>query len=113
MWQELKRDQILGFDFHRQKPIDKYILDFFCHELELGIEVDGFTHENAEAKRKDRIKEKGINGFGITVLRFTDEQVLNDMDYVLETIRAWIYLHTSHTPGPSQEGKNAGAQEMV
>lgn len=100
---------MLGFDFHRQKPIDKYILDFFCHELVLGIEVDGITHENAEVKKKDKKKEEKITSFEITLLRFTDEQVLEDMDYVLETIRAWIYLHThSHTPGPSQEGKNAG-----
>ena len=45
LWQKLKRDQMYGYDFHRQKPIDNYILDFFCYELMLGIEVDGYSHD--------------------------------------------------------------------
>jgi very-short-patch-repair endonuclease len=44
LWMELRGDKMLGYDFHRQKPIDNYILDFFCYELMLGIETDGFTH---------------------------------------------------------------------
>ena len=58
LWQKLKRDQMYGYDFHRQKPIDNYILDFFCYELMLGIEVDGYSHEFLEVYEKDLIKEK-------------------------------------------------------
>lgn len=50
-----------GYDFHRQKPIDNYILDFFCYDLLLGIEVDGYSHEIVEVYNKDRIKEKRMN----------------------------------------------------
>lgn len=44
LWQHLKGKQMMGYDFHRQKPIDNFILDFFCYELMLGIELDGYTH---------------------------------------------------------------------
>ena len=67
-----------GYDFHRQKPIDNFILDFFCYELMLGIEVDGYSHEFLEVYNRDVIKVKRMNEFGITVLRFSDEQVLKD-----------------------------------
>jgi len=95
---ELKGDQLLGFDFHRQKAIDNYILDFFCHELMLGIEVDGITHQSPEVQEKDKIKEGRMADFGITVLRFTDEQVLENMDFVLATIRDWV---RKHPPDPA------------
>jgi very-short-patch-repair endonuclease len=101
LWLELKGDQLLGYDFHRQKAIDNYILDFFCHELLLGIEVDGVTHQSQEVQKKDRVKERRMADFGITILRFTDDQVMANMDFVLATIRDWV---TSHTPNPSQEG---------
>ncbi|WP_253256260.1 endonuclease domain-containing protein [Formosa algae] len=52
LWLKLKGKQMRGYDFHRQKPIDRFILDFFCHELMLGIEVDGITHETLEVIKK-------------------------------------------------------------
>ena len=57
LWMHLRNKQINGFDFHRQKPIDEYILDFFCYELMLGIEVDGYTHLSADVQKKDLKKE--------------------------------------------------------
>ena len=64
---------MMGYDFHRQKPIDNYILDFFCQELMLGIEIDGITHQWKQTQEKDKIKEKVMNNLGITILRFTDD----------------------------------------
>lgn len=90
LWQCLKGDQVKGYDFHRQKPIGNYILDFFCHELELGIEVDGHTHESEIVKRKDTRKEKYMNEQGITVLRFTDDEVFGNLDLVVKKIELWI-----------------------
>lgn len=84
-----------GYDFHRQKPIDNFILDFFCHELMLGIEVDGYSHELVEVQQKDRVKELAMSSFGITILRFTDHQVLRDMENVLRIIED--YIHTKET----------------
>src|SRR5437870_797555 len=90
LWQCLKGNQVKGYDFNRQKPIENYILDFFCHELELGIEIDGYTHESEEVKKKDVQKEKCMNGHGITVLRFTDDEVFGNLDLVVKKIELWI-----------------------
>ncbi|MFC4219964.1 endonuclease domain-containing protein [Flagellimonas marina] len=95
LWQKLKRKQMHGYDFHRQKPIDNYILDFFCHELMLGLEVDGYSHQIIEIQLKDSIKERAMFQFGITVLRFSDRQVLKDMENVLRVIED--YIHTKET----------------
>jgi very-short-patch-repair endonuclease len=90
LWQKIKRKQFWGYDFHRQKPIDNYILDFFCNELMLGIEIDGYSHQIVEVYKKDIIKEEKIKSFGITLLRFTDNQVFNDMDNVLRALESFI-----------------------
>jgi very-short-patch-repair endonuclease len=90
LWLKLKNRQMYGYDFHRQKPIDHYILDFFCHELMLGIEVDGYSHEFLEIQNRDTIKERRMNALGITVLRFSDFQVTKDMENVLRAIEWYI-----------------------
>ena len=104
LWLKLKGKQMYGYDFHRQKPIDHYILDFFCYELMLGIEVDGYSHEFLEVYNKDTVKEKRMNQLGITVLRFTDEQVLKDMENVLRAIEFYIIEYEKHTPAPLKRG---------
>ena len=108
LWLKLKGKQMYGYDFHRQKPIDNYILDFFCYELMLGIEVDGYSHEFLEVYNKDTLKEKRMNQLGITVLRFSDEQVLRDMENVLRAIEFYVFEYEKkivappigHTPSP-------------
>ncbi len=91
-----------GYDFHRQKPIDNFILDFFCHELMLGIEVDGFTHQWEKTQRKDQFKENKMNKLGIKVLRFKDEEVMNEPDEVLNEIEDYISgYERTHPPTPS------------
>lgn len=91
LWQKLKRDQMHGYDFHRQKPIDEYIVDFFCNKLRLAIEVDGYSHQLEEVWEKDIAKTNRLNALGISVLRFSDAQVLNDMDNVLLSIEEYIF----------------------
>ena len=90
LWQKIKRKQMYGYDFHRQKPIDNYILDFFCNELMLGIEVDGYSHQIVEVFENDEKKTSKMNELGIYVLRFTDDQVFNDMENVLRAIEHFI-----------------------
>ena len=90
LWLKLKGKQMYGYDFHRQKPIDNYILDFFCYDLLLGIEVDGYSHEILKVYNKDRIKEKRMNELGITILRFSDFEVLKDMENVIRAIEFFI-----------------------
>jgi len=86
LWQKLKRKKFFGYDFHRQKPIDSYILDFFCHELLLGIEIDGYSHEFLEVHEKDNIKSNRMRELGITIIRFSDKEVLKDIENVLRAL---------------------------
>jgi len=80
-----------GYDFHRQKPIDKYIVDFFCNELMLVIEIDGIRHEGREKYDKQRQEE--LEDMGINFLRFDDDEVFYNIEKVLSTIENWIKTH--------------------
>jgi len=90
LWMKLKGKKMYGYDFHRQKPIDNYILDFYCAELRLGIELDGYSHEFMEVIEKDTRKTRKMNELGITIMRFSDRQVFNDLDNVLWEIENFI-----------------------
>jgi len=85
LWQQIRQKQF-GVQFHRQVPIDNFIVDFYCHELRLAIEVDGLTHSFEEVAAKDEIKENTLNSLGIMLLRFEDNDVLNDMDNVIRVL---------------------------
>ncbi len=90
LWNQLKRKQMRGYQFLRQRPIDKYIVDFFCSELMLAIEIDGESH-NLEAQiEKDPVRQKRLESLGIRFLRFTDSDVKRNMNGVLQRIAAWI-----------------------
>lgn len=90
LWKEIK-GKALGVEFHRQVPMLKYIVDFYCHELMLVIEIDGITHTfGAEAKDADRQKE--IEAYGVTFLRFNDADVKNNMSGVLQAIENTIAI---------------------
>ena len=90
LWKYLKGKQMMGYDFHRQKPLDNYIVDFYCYELMVAIEIDGYTHLLEEVQVKDEKKEKRLNELGITVLRFQDDLVFNDIENVLRKIEVYI-----------------------
>jgi very-short-patch-repair endonuclease len=63
LWRHLKGKQMMGFDFHRQKPIDRYIVDFYCSELRLAVEVDGDSHDDRfeiDTYRQRRLENMGI-----------------------------------------------------
>jgi len=105
LWQNIKGKQIRGYDFHRQKPIDNYILDFFCNELMLGIELDGFSHMRIEVYEKDIIKEKRMNELGISILRFFDDEVYSDIENVLRSIENFIDEFESTHPWPLSRGE--------
>ena len=104
LWQYLKSKKMMGYDFHRQKPIDNFIVDFFCNKLKLAIELDGYTHTFEEIAEKDASKQERLKEFGITVLRFCDEDVMKNTDGVLQVIRCFIADYEKrkkHTPDPS------------
>ena len=70
----VRRKTNAGYDFHRQKPLLNYIADFYCPELNLVIEIDGYSHEFEETQIRDKRKEIELKKWGITVLRFRDER---------------------------------------
>lgn len=88
LWNQLKNKRIEGYDFHRQVPIGNYILDFFCDELLLAIEIDGISHE--EKYDCDRKRQESIEKYGIRFLRFDDTEVKRNMEGTVEAIKKWI-----------------------
>ncbi len=115
LWNELKQKKIYGYDFDRQRPINNYIVDFYCKDLMLAIEVDGISHYSEEAFNADNKRQSRIETFGVKFLRFDDEEVRKDMPNVLRSIEGWIldweeanpeklYPGRKPTPSPSWEG---------
>ena len=94
LWNELKNGKMKGKDFHRQKPIMDYIVDFFCPELGMAIEIDGGSHDNENACRNDRERQKKIEELEIQFLHFNDVDVKRNMTGVLKVIEQWIDEHT-------------------
>ncbi len=90
LWNELKGKFENKYDFHRQKPLDNYIADFFCHELKLVIEIDGETHNWEETQQKDFQKESRLNELGLNVLRFPDSDIFKHLEATLDLIRQYI-----------------------
>jgi very-short-patch-repair endonuclease len=90
LWNYLKGKQILGFDFHRQRPVDNFIIDFFCQELYLAIELDGYSHFLDSRMETDLRKEKRLSELGIKLIRFWDDEVLNDLENVLRVIEITV-----------------------
>ena len=98
LWTYLKGKQVVKYDFHRQKPIDNYIVDFFCNKLMLAIELDGYTHIFEEVVEKDKQKEQKLRELGVRILRFTDDEVMNNIEGILANIEDWIKEHTPLSP---------------
>ena len=90
LWKKLRNKQMLGFDFTRQQPIDKYIVDFYCKELMLAIEIDGASHINEDVYYNDIKRQKELELLGVRFLRFQDSEVKKGMNEVLRIIQYWM-----------------------
>lgn len=86
LWQALKGKQLKGFKFRRQHPIKKFVLDFYCHAVKLGIELDGKYHEDKTQQFYDKDRAEILEELGIEVIRFSNQAVLGDLAGVLEEI---------------------------
>lgn len=102
MWQMLKGKQLYGYDFHRQKPLANYIVDFFCHELMLALELDGYSHLFSEVYQKDIQKDLTLKKMGVTVLHFWDQEIFNDTDNVFRVIDDYIFEYEKSYPRPAK-----------
>ena len=74
----------------RQKPIDNFIVDFYCAKLKLAIEVDGDSHFSLEAQAKDEARTNILQGYGLRVIRFTNDDVLGNFEAVCEEIQSYL-----------------------
>ena len=90
LWSKLNKNQIIGLQFRRQHPINIFIADFYCPKIKLVIEVDGSIHEIFEYEEHDIGRSEMLNDFGITVIRFTNEKILNDLDGTIKQIESEI-----------------------
>ena len=88
LWNQLKGKQVRGYDFHRQKPLYEFIVDFFCNELMLAIEVDGESHYGNEEHDKER--QEKLESCGINFLRIDDMEIRHNLDEVVKRIEEWI-----------------------
>jgi len=90
LWTFLSGKQMNVYDFDRQTPIDNYIVDFCCKELKLVIELDGRYHELQP--EKDLKRQSRLESLGLKVIRFEEQEVLNDIETVLKEISYWVQL---------------------
>ncbi len=106
----LRAGMMKGYTFNRQRPVLNYIADFFCKKLCLVIEVDGITHEQEEVQLKDKKKEGDLERAGFRVVRFTDDEVLSDIEGVRRTLEYFVEEREKElrysSPTPLREGDN-------
>ena len=90
LWEKLKRKKLLNYDFHRQKPIGYYVVDFFYPRLMLAIEIDGSVHDLEQVKIKDENRQDSIEQLRVRFLRFKNYEIESNVDLVVRTIELWI-----------------------
>lgn len=90
LWKQLRAGQLMGYTFNRQKPLHRYIVDFYCKPLNLVIEIDGQYHNEPQQKIKDKEREQVLKEMGLQFLRFSEQQVRKDMPFVLRNIQQYI-----------------------
>ncbi len=98
LWSKLKEKQLFGQKFRRQHGIGPFIVDFYCPECKLAIEIDGATHWTREAKEYDRRREEYIGRYGVHFLRFTNSAVVENLDGVLMAIAEAVKGHHPWPP---------------
>lgn len=87
---ETNTEKEVGVEFHRQVPIDNYIVDFYCHELMLTIEIDGNSHDISEVQINDVLRQEVLEKLGVVFVRFKDVDVKKNMNDVIRCLEAKI-----------------------
>ncbi len=94
LWNEVKQNKLCGYTFYRQKPIDRYIVDFYCKPLNLVIEIDGAVHLDEAVKLNDEERQAVLEKYNLHFLRFDDDDLRVDLGWVLQEIESWIMAKT-------------------
>jgi len=103
LWERLRNRRLCGAKFRRQHPIGAYIVDFYCHEAKLIVELDGSSHLGADQAEYDRTRSNELRSIGMRVLRFWNHEILNYIEQVVEAITAAL-LDPHPDPLPEGEG---------
>ena len=91
LWTHLRDRKMEGEKFRRQHPGKKFVVDFYCYKFRLGIELDGKQHAEPINAFYDNDRTEILNGYTVHILRFTNQDVYDRLDFVLETIRQKIF----------------------
>ena len=91
LWQRLRRKQIHGVQFYRQRPIDQFIVDFYCHAAMLVIECDGSQHHSEEGLARDLARDDRLRSLGLQVLRFDNRQILTELNAVCDVVAQTVF----------------------
>ncbi len=102
LWNELRTKRFHGYKFRRQTPIGPFIVDFFCFEKRLIIEVDGSAHWDDESQLYDRRREQYLREHGFQIVRFENYEVMNYLEDVLDKLKVALEV-TSPRPSPGSE----------
>jgi very-short-patch-repair endonuclease len=86
LWSKMRGKQLKGFQVYRQKPIGRFVVDFYCPKAHLIIELDGGQHYSEEMKSRDGLRDKYMESLGLRVLRFSDREIFENLTAVLEKI---------------------------
>src|SRR5574341_241093 len=106
LWSRLQARQLMGIKFRRQHGIGLYIVDFYCPEQSLVIEVDGDSHADAEQIQKDQRRDRYLQSIGLRVVRYKNDDIMKNLDGVLEDLQTRVSSgSTSPTPSLSRRGK--------
>jgi very-short-patch-repair endonuclease len=108
LWSILRRKQLNGYRFRRQYSVGAYVLDFYCPETHLAIEIDGLSHMSSEAAAYDKNRQEEIESLGIHFLRFTNDQVDMELEEVLAAIRETLAALKSTITPPLIKGRGQG-----
>ncbi len=92
LWEELRMKKLDGLKFRRQHPIGIHILDFYCHAKKIGIELDGGYHDEGHQKKLDEERTEILELQNIKIIRFKNEEIINQIDLVLREIKTEIKL---------------------
>ena len=90
LWNQLRGKKLNGYKFRRQYSVGQYVVDFYCPRVKLAIEIDGDSHFNVKAAQKDEIRSAFIDTKGIRLLRFTNLEIYNDLDSVIDRINKYL-----------------------
>lgn len=98
LWSRLRRKQILGVQFYRQKPIGHYIVDFYAPRVHLVLEADGSQHAATSGREYDELRTAFLQTQGLTVIRFSNAEILGNLEGVMERIMDEVRVRLAGNP---------------